>query len=334
MADSLILRWRHPVPNPLLDAGYKLWRVEREDTPGNWTAVAPDSACPPIGKDTFDYVFRDTYEIGAIKPYRAYPYNPDAGLGGPVETVTAAPAGYCSVADIRAQGYTAALYPDDVVRAAIVQATQLIDRITRQWFEPRFRWMMLDGKSIDTLWPKVPIICVQLIEVDEQVLDVEELEIYNRHLTHGIVNPDDRADPRIAWGDARIPIDVQRLYGGGRFPKARKSIRVGGIFGYTDLSFDGHTGETVVGSQVPLDYGETPAAIKRACTKLAILKMVPFDEAAALVAGGKVTGEKTRDQSYTLASPSTADASYGLTGDIEVDKTLQMYAAPFDCKVV
>jgi hypothetical protein len=38
--------------------------------------------------------------------------------------------------------------------------------------------------------------------------------------------------------------------------------------------------------------------------------------------------ERTRDQMYKLASVSEADGSYGMTGDIEVDKILIHYTAP------
>jgi hypothetical protein len=42
-----------------------------------------------------------------------------------------------------------------------------------------------------------------------------------------------------------------------------------------------------------------------------------------------VVSESTRDQSYTLAPMSAADAEYGITGNVEVDGILALFAAPF-----
>lgn len=336
MAFSLNLTWQAPNANALLDDGYDQWVIEKESPATVWAAIAPLQVMPIITKDMLQYVFNgSTGDVAVVGVFRARAYDSVNQVyeATPI-TVTAALAGYCSIDDIREQGYAIGTYPDAKVQSAIQRTTSIIDKLCRQWFEPRYKRVSLDAKRIDQLWVKIPIIAIQEAKIDEEVLDLDEFEIYNRHLTHGIVNPDDRADPRIAWGDGREPIDVRRLYGGGRFPKARKSVICRGVFGYTDVGPEGYVGETADRSQIPITFGVTPEAIKQAATKLTLKYMLTFEDAQDLLKAGKVIEEKTRDQSYKLASPSTADASYGLTGDTEVDNILVMYQAPFDIGVV
>lgn len=337
MAFSLTLRWQALNANALIDAGFDQWVVEKETvTPGVFAPVAPVHVQPPISPNMFDYVFNAaTADVADMGTFRALAYNSvtDAYDATPVAVVPSF-SGYTTVAAIRADGWAQTAYSDAVVQGAIQRSTELIDKICRQWFEPRFKRVSLDAKRIDQLWVKVPIIAINDVRIDDEYLFLEEFEIYNRHLTHGIVNPDDRSDPRIAWGDGREPVDVRRLYGGGRFPKARKSVVVRGVFGYTELGPNDYNGETAVDSQIPISYGQTPGPIARAATKLAIRYMVPFDDSDEMTKASSVISEKTRDQSYTLAGVPDSELGFGLSGDTEIDKILMMYMAPLDVGVV
>lgn len=337
MAFSLNLRWQAPNANALVTAGFDLWVIEKEtSTPGDFAPIAPVQVFPPISENLFEYVFTgSTNDVADLGTFRATAYQSSSGTYDTSDiSVTASLRGYATIQDIRDQGWLEAAYSNAVVQGAIQRATDYIDKICRQWFEPRYRRVSLDAERIDQLWLEIAIIAVNDVRIDDEYLDLDEFEIYNRHLTHGIVNPDDRYDPRIAWGDGREPVDVRRLYGGGRFPRARKSVVARGIFGFTEIGVGDYAGETAPGSQLPISLGSTPTAIARVAAKLAIRYMVPFEESDAMAKATKVIGEKTRDQSYTLASPSEAEASYGLTGDTEIDTVLKMYMAPLQCGVI
>ena len=333
MAFVVNLIWEAFNANALLDAGYDLWRVEREDAGPVWNQVSAQTSWPLISENMFEYRYIDQTDLDTLATYRAVPYNStDMSMGTPI-AVTAVFGGYCTIQNIRDQGYAIAVYTDAQVLQAINNATFLIDKVTRQWFEPRFRFVSLDGKDRDSLPLKVPIIVVQKMEIDRQSQSLSNYAIYNRHLTHGIVQPDDRAHPLIAYWTGNESPAVARLHRGSFFEQDRKLIRVTGIFGYTDLGA-GFAGETAVESQIPLSYGVTPPPIIRACTMLAIRDMVPFEEGNDMSNQGRMIEEKTRDQMYKLADVSSSESGFGMTGLLEADKILQMYVGPIDVGVV
>lgn len=320
------LYWSAPDVNDLIDDGYDLWKVEYGIS---WSSIAPQSAWSPMIRDMTEYVYHHSVIDPVLLNYRAVPVRSSDLSEGTIIPVVADHAGYCSLQDVRAAGYTAPTYTDEAVLAAINKASSMIDRICRQWFEPRYMNVSLNGRDHDKLFLSMPIVAVMQVLIDDQVQDLSSFMVYNRHLTHGIVNPDDRANPMIAWGDARTNLDIRRLFGGGTFARARKTITVKGIFGYTDLGV-GFSGETSLRSQIPLSYGETPSPLVRACLLLTIKNMIPLEDAEEMEMAGRVEQEKTRDQTYKLGERSEADNSYGMTGLLEVDKVLMMYPPPFD----
>lgn len=324
--------WTASNVDDLLSDGYNTWVLEVESPPATWTAISSLTVMPEIVSGMSNYVFNGSASSTTTLPTiraRAYRASDDSYYATPYD-VTVSLAGYCTIADIRDEGYAITAYPDETVQQAINASTSIIDRLTRQWFEPRYKRVSLDGKGIDTLFLYVPIVTITKVEVDGSSESLDNYEFYNRHLTHGIVSQDDRADPRICWGENRTGVDIRRLYGGGDFQRARKSIVVSGLFGYTDLGPDDFAGETVKGNQIPVSYGVTPGLINQAAKRLTIRHMQTFSDGDDSAKASRLLSEKTRDQSYTLAAPSTADSSYGLTGDLEVDKILMMYQAPID----
>lgn len=334
MPYAVNLSWNAANINTLIGNGYDIWSVE-VDTGGGFVAVAPTQAMPILVEDMQKYIFKGSSATITLPDFRIRAYkSTDQTYDATPISPTKELAGYCTLEDVRDQGYTITAYSDAKVWTAIQKASQLIDKISRIWFEPRYRMVSMDGKKIDQLFLKVPIVALMKIEIDSTAEELASFVVYNRHLTHGIVQPDDRADPRIAWGEGRDGVDIRRLYGGGFFLKARKSIKLFGVFGYTELGPGQYVGETVENNQIPIDYGVTPEPISRATLRLAIRFMMPIEEGDDLVNASKVVAESTRDQSYTLAKGSEIDSSYGMTGDIEVDKILQMYPAPFDVGAV
>ena len=333
MPYAVNLSWEAANINTLIANGYDIWSVEVDS--GGFSAIAPLQAMPILVGDVRKYIFKGSSATEVMPDFRVRAYkSSDQTYDATPIVPTKAIAGYCTLQDVREQGYTQTAYSDAKVWTAIQRATQLIDKISRMWFEPRYQMVSMDGRKIDQLFLKVPIVSVMKVEIDRNAEEIGSFVIYNRHLTHGTVQPDDRANPRVAWGEGRDGVDIRRLYGGGTFLKARKSIKLFGIFGYTEIGPGQYVGETVEDNQMPIDYGITPEPIQRAALRLAIRFILPIEDGDDQINASKVIEEKTRDQSYKLASGSEMDTSYGMSGDLEVDKILQMYPAPFDIGIV
>ncbi len=233
--------------------------------------------------------------------------------------------GYCTIAEIRDEGLTEAEASDERVTRAITRATSIIEQVTGMWFEPRARSMRIDKRQGSDMFLSMPIIAVTSVKCDGEPVSLDDLEIYNRHLTYGM--PDDRGNPKIV------------LKGEPRFRAGNRNkqlFTVSGVFGYTDLAPSSVPGETAEGSQIPLSYGETPEMIRYACARLVMRYAHPITSARGheVANAARIVEEKTADQSYKLAEPGSADGSFGMTGDLEVDKILAGYQRPMSMRAV
>lgn len=242
--------------------------------------------------------------------------------------------GYCSILDIREQGLSESDASDSQVVAGITRATRLIERITGMWFEPRTRTFRLDKRQGRDVSLDIPIIAVTSFEILDEPVSLDYLWVYNRHLTQGLLNPDDRNNPRMEWREEynlRIYGDSIRSYE--PFTAWPMRYKISGVFGYTELDPSVSPSETESGSQVPADYGETPELIKYACMRLVMryAHTIASGKGDDLSRAQRVVEEQTVDQSYKLSSLSgdaAGDAAFGMTGDREVDQILTMYTRP------
>lgn len=230
--------------------------------------------------------------------------------------------------------------PDgDRVDAMAALASQLIDRWTNWWFEPRDQTYLLDGKgdsrSLCFPAPIVSITSVEKLDPQGNVLhtyDPADYVVYNRHLQGN--GPDDRRNPRIEYQQAGpLSLDAvvykERYLGGGptwmAWPRGQQNIRVIGRFGYTDVDPDGLDPE-----------GVTPEAIKRLCRLITLRIVWPaysHGDMNESMDRGRLTDEKTRDQQWKKAWPWTdkmaSATGVGLwTGDPEIDQLLMTYQRP------
>jgi hypothetical protein len=263
--------------------------------------------------------------------YRFVPYRTSDGASGTPVTITSKTLrGYCTVAEIRAEGYANPPHTDARVQAAIDYSTSLIDKICGQRFDPYSAVVRLDVKRLyDEHHLDVPICALWQVTDGEEPIDLTDLIIYNRHLTQGLENPDDRRNPMIAWGEDRLVGTYPFSISGGKFISGRKTLKIWGVFGFTEIGPSDMVGETAENSQVPLTYGSTPADISYAC------KLLTTGYLATLAAGGnnssvasRVVSESTCDQSYSLQALPTEEAAYGMTGNNQVDAILMRYPAP------
>ncbi len=332
MSTTMRVRWTIPDPATVL-LTYNRCKVYRSTAgpAGPWTEVTAPGTLVTILATQTAYMFDDV--AGALNYHYAVSFY---HATGPVESAkfwpdSALPAGYCTVEDIRVEGFTATEVTDAQVLRGIARATAMIERVTGRWFEPRTRTFVVDSAEREDLEFEHPIIAVTGVTVDDEAATLTDLLVFNRHLTQGLLDPDDRSRPRLRYSDLAdvdFPYSVEYPNESGARPwgYGHRSISVTGIFGYTDPDPLVTPGETAPGSQIPTSYGVVPELIKQAAVLLTARYMWPLASGAAdeFLRRSKLTGETTRDQSYTKAV-SQADAAYGWTGDAEVDQILQQF---------
>lgn len=288
-----VARWTPEADEPLGDHRI-VWFVTREDGDA---------------EETFEH------EFGVVQD------------GEPVE-----PGTYCTISDMRDEGFTDLMASDARLYKAIRKASKFIERVTGQWFEPRFMEQKLNGRGSPFTFFGVPVIAVESVEVNSFPFDPdpdfifsnEGIRVYNRHLS-GMLEHDDRQNPKIeifrgprhftrADYDAHA-VDYVNLH----FPKGQQNVIVRGVFGYTDP--DGSPS------------GEVPSDIRHVCALLAarnITQLSDPDRSLDLQAF-RISQERTREQSISFASPGgrAASAIYGyFTGDPEIDSILAAYMRP------
>lgn len=338
---TFLIRWLVTDPDAYL-VTYDEMRVWRAADPaGPWTEVTGPGTRIALVSGTTAYSYTDTTATAGD----GYAYDFHASATG-ASTPLVAPqwygqGGYCTLAEMRDEGLPAGV-SDARALLGIARAATTIERVTRQWFEPRDRTFTLDANSGRDLWLEVPIIAPTSVTVLDEAIDLADLVVYNRHLTQGLTAPDDRANPRIAWRQSEFyGVEEGRrisVYDDGarRWYADRQVVSVTGVFGYTDLAPGVVPGETSEGSQVPTSYGETPALIRYAALRLALRYAYPIagGQGNDIRNQGRLISESTRDQSYSLGGAGVGDNSYGMTGDLEVDNILMGFMAPVAMGVI
>jgi hypothetical protein len=155
---------------------------------------------------------------------------------------------YCTVRDIREEGFQTCDFTDARVTKAIKTAQQFIDKVTRRFFEPRDLTIRETWQGEKSMLLRMPIVAVsemRFVNLDETLqtpLNLStDVRIFNRHVREGLTDPDDREDPQIALIFVspnlivpRIrPVTVQEV------TAARvQQIQIAGTFGYTEPTFN------------------------------------------------------------------------------------------------
>lgn len=319
---------------------FDVMKVHRSPTgeEGSFVEITTEGTRVPLVAGVENYLYDDT--AGDPTYYYAISYYNSATTEA--SNLSDAKRGdlssYISLADIRNEGFTESMVGDEAVIRGIERATATVDHVTRQWFTPKVRTFTLDGRPGEELPLNVPIIAITAVEIDGTAYEVSDFIIYNRHLTQGLLAPDDRNHPRIAWANADYTSSYLSSYGARQFLRKRAHVKLTGVFGYTELGMSETPAETEAGSQVPVSYGETPGPIKYATTLLSIQYMHSALSGDGVVFSNRrrVVEERTRDQNYRLSDASAWNAAdiYGFTGDIEVDQILSSYMAPLDAGAI
>lgn len=234
---------------------------------------------------------------------------------------------YALVCDLRAS------CEDDKVsevrlQASILLASSMVENITGRYFDPRYALQRHDGRGARALLLNDPVIAVTSLGIDTQPsmrgdlpIDLDELRIYNRHLTQQMTNPDDRQSPKIEFVHSRDIFQQQDILAPSFagitlrsfvFPYGVQNVAVEGVFGFTE--FDG------------TPFGKTPEVVQLV-TRLLAQRSVPEDELCReqVRNGWRVIEERTRDQMIRYADP----RKFGQwTGDADIDVLLASLIRP------
>lgn len=226
---------------------------------------------------------------------------------------------YCTLSEIRDEGFSETEFPDVRVLATMARASRMIERATGRWFEPRDLDLHLDGKGSQALRLGHAIISITSVAIDDTDLELTDLRIYNRRVTENLLSPDDREDPRIELYNS-YESDLISGYPS-TWPRGQQNIHVVGSFGYTE--YDGSS------------TGQTPELINRLCVLLVARDLEPVSDEWSRSGRRehyRIVQTKTRDQSITLArpivSPLSTLARGMLTGDPEIDGLIMTFRRP------
>ena len=175
---------------------------------------------------------------------------------------------YCVIADIRAEGYTEAAYPeytDARVTNAIALAGALIDRYTSRWFESRTITLTVRGSGLSMLRLSIPPISITSVTIDGELLESTAYELWMAEF------PDERHKPKLR-------------YLNGVWPNNSK-IEIAGDFGFVDDIFDSAL---------------TPPLIERTCIKVAIKALPLLVDIGST--SGEIVHERIGDYEYRLSA--------------------------------
>lgn len=239
---------------------------------------------------------------------------------------------YCTVYDLRAEGLTTPAASDVKCQLAIARASRYIDMFTGRSFGPTFKAVNVDGTGGRAVQFNEPIIGVDSINISfvtdftaqTLIAPMDALVIYNRHLTEGLLDPDDRENPKMEFVHG-ADLSGVNCYESGTgyvlyqlmFPNGRQNIRVTGVWGYTDRNPSATPGAGA---------GVVPEMLREAA------KLLVFRHLPQMVNGGwlnlsqRTISESTRDQSVMYGSNLMLKGAF--TGDPEIDQILATYCRP------
>jgi hypothetical protein len=231
---------------------------------------------------------------------------------------------YCLLQDLRDEGVASATVPDLLLAKRIALASRFIEAATKRFFYPRAMSINLDGTGGAAMLLQQPIIALTGISLETTTLltdiELDNVRVYNRHLSQRLTDPDDRSSPKIELFNTRDSYGYGRLgYTALRFPVGEQNVAIDGVFGYTDPGLS------------MLTAGVTPEMIRHVCKLITMRELSKLSKVAARSEGlvrHRLTSERTRDQAYSLAPLGTQMTGAFFTGDPEVDNVLAFFQRP------
>ena len=220
---------------------------------------------------------------------------------------------YVDIADVRAEGFDEATYPDYTdprVTRAITLAESYVETVTGQrFYRPAAAEVLkLDGHGRDLLH-LTKAICqgddqvskVELGRIGPREISLDDVVVYN--------GAGDRRNPKLAFDPQ--PGSMEQIW-----PEGRQNVRITGWFGFTD--YDG----ALVGD---LRWFTPPEIVDCVLRVVAIaLPLLDDPESTDRARAGRVLTERTRARSITYGKLTTG----GPTGDPQIDGTLARFRRP------
>lgn len=289
---------------------------------GRYAATWTVPGAEPIGTHRIKWFFQltsSTPEQTFIEEFEVLP----EVLATPYSTAE----NYVTLAEMRDEGLTVSLASDELLARRIVLASRFVEAATKRFFYPKAMTIKVDGRGGPKILLSDPIIAISEVLFDTTPwapsatqVDLDLVRVYNRHISQGLVSPDDRNNPKI---ELFSPAEMLAHYGSSRswsrlvFPRGQQNVTITGVFGYTDPD------------PSLLTQGSTPELIKHV-TKLIVMRELDkmsrvanrFDRHQRY----RLTSERTRDQAYTLDPLGTAKGYF--TGDPEIDNLLALFLRP------
>lgn len=244
---------------------------------------------------------------------------------------------YAMVRDLRAQGINITTLPDGDALLALREAAQLVESATGQFFTPRRSRVRYDGNNGRDLLLDQTIIAIEQIDIINQSIlgasqgpiELDDVFVYNRHLSQRLFQPDDRESPKISFfrdtdmGGFIDPNKIDLLFRNRLiFPLGTQNIELTAVWGYTDPN----------PFRVDDKIGITPLAIRKVCMKIALRESTKIGDTDALVAQNKgpIKSERTLQQAVTYGTSGNDSVARGsgITGDASIDVILAQYARP------
>lgn len=236
---------------------------------------------------------------------------------------------YVTTRDLYADGlFTFAGNAPETLHRHINRASQYIEQVTMRFFEPRYMAYRTGGQKTTQLLLDEAIVAIEGIDTASrdaegaetfEEMDKGIYQVYNRHMD-GLINPDDRHNPRIATKPNSVFESANTYVEVGLWPPGRQNIRIRGIFGFVDPSPQSDR----------IAIGAPPADLQQVI--MALVDRYVDDPALGSVqtqSPGKVRSYRTRDQSIQFwGNAETSSGSGGWTGDPMLDQILQRYVKP------
>lgn len=207
---------------------------------------------------------------------------------------------YATLVQARAEGITLQQADDPRLQSLLDDASRFLDDATGWWFSPRALTLRLDGTGDDWLVLPAPPVALTSVTLDGAALLLSDVVADGTPGT---------------WPDRRSAPQLLRAVG--CWTSGRRNVVVVGSFGYVEA-----------------DLVSPPPAVRDACLRLAVRNLARLADAEGQAErrAGEVFRETTDGHSYELAGvlPGAAGAwrRNGLTGDPDVDRTIERYRRP------
>lgn len=258
------------------------------------------------------------------------------------EAHTYVPNAYAQIQDMLDAGFPVGSpkplggYSFETAVSALKRASDYVELITSRFFEPRYLVHDHDGVGGATIQVRHAIVALTDVSFTFTTftpadLPIQEgdLRVYNRHIRQGLMEPDDRQDPRVEFlrtPNYRFPrsqllgeIDILSSYVG--FTESQQNVKMRGVWGYTDPDAS--------------PFGKTPDLIREVTLRIAARYISPLWSQIGGAGGnqnaaGPITMEKTFDQQVKFADVAGGGSNNGafvgqFTGDPEIDQLLVLF---------